>query len=72
MAIDTKKQDNSTTTSQKAKDSTLNFLQVAEIRDRVIILKEGQMRAILACSSTNFALRVFRNKISLLELFKVY
>jgi len=70
MAIDTKKQDNSTTTSQKAKDSTLNFLQVAEIRDRVIILKEGQMRAILACSSTNFALKSLQEQDIIIGAFQ--
>ena len=37
--------------------STLNFLQVAEIRDSVLILREAQIRSILAVSSTNFALK---------------
>ena len=42
-------------TNQKA--STLGFLEVAEIRDSIIALREGQMRAVLAVSSTNFVLK---------------
>jgi len=42
---------------EKQKNSTLNFVQVAEIRDGTLILREGQMRAILAVSSANFALK---------------
>jgi len=36
--------------------STQNFLQIAQIKDGVIILKNGGLRAILMCSSVNFAL----------------
>jgi hypothetical protein len=43
--------------AQKAKISTLNFVEVSEIRDGVLILREGQMRAILTVSSANFALK---------------
>ena len=38
-------------------NTTLNFLQIAEIRDSVLVLRESQMRVILAVSSTNFALK---------------
>ncbi len=37
--------------------STLNFVEVAEIRDSSIILREGQMRGVIAISSANFALK---------------
>lgn len=43
--------------SKKNKFSTLAFVEIAEIRDSVLILREGQMRGILAVSSANFALK---------------
>ena len=43
--------------SKKLKNSSLNFVEVAEVRDSVMILREGQMRGILAVSSANFALK---------------
>jgi len=43
--------------TQQQKDSTLNFVDVAEIRDGTMILREGQMRTALAVSSANFALK---------------
>lgn len=36
--------------------STQNFLQISQIKDDVVILKNGGLRAILMCSSVNFAL----------------
>jgi hypothetical protein len=42
---------------KKNKASTLAFVEVSEIRDSVLILREGQMRAVLAVSSANFALK---------------
>jgi hypothetical protein len=48
---------NPTPNKNKVVSSTLNFLQVAEIRDSVLILRESQIRAILVVSSTNFALK---------------
>jgi hypothetical protein len=46
-----------TDTLTKQKQSTLGFVDVSEIRDSVLILREGQMRAVLAVSSANFALK---------------
>ena len=40
-----------------SKSSTLGFVEVSEIRDSVIILREGQMRAVCAVSSANFSLK---------------
>ncbi|GAB4144745.1 MAG: hypothetical protein OHK0017_03570 [Patescibacteria group bacterium] len=37
--------------------STLTFVEVSEVREDVIVLREGQMRAVLAISSANFALK---------------
>lgn len=44
-------------TSKKTKFSTLAFVEVAEIRDSVLVLREGQYRAIIGVSSANFALK---------------
>jgi hypothetical protein len=45
------------TQSKNQKSSTLGFVEISEIRDSVLILREGQMRAVLAVSSANFALK---------------
>lgn len=37
--------------------STIDFLQVKEIRDSVVILNENEMRCVIAVSSANFALK---------------
>lgn len=37
-------------------NSTQNFLQIAEIKDGIIILKDGTFRSIIACQSINFEL----------------
>src|ERR1700704_4763908 len=37
--------------------STQDFVPVAEVRDGIVILKDGTMRAILLASSINFALK---------------
>lgn len=42
---------------QGAGKSTQSFLDVAEIRDGIIILRNGNLRSILAASSVNFALK---------------
>jgi len=39
------------------KTSTLSFVEVSEIRDSVLVLREGQYRAVIAVSSANFALK---------------
>lgn len=48
---------NPTPKAKSTTNTTLNFLQVSEIRDSVLVLRESQMRVILAVSSTNFALK---------------
>lgn len=46
-----------TSNSTKLKQTTLGFVEVAEIRDGVLILRDGTMRAVTAVSSANFALK---------------
>jgi hypothetical protein len=45
------------TKAKKIKYSTLGFVEISEIRDSVLILRENQMRAVVAVSSANFALK---------------
>lgn len=47
----------STKLKSKSKKSTLGFVEVSEIRDGVLILRDGQMRSVIAISSANFALK---------------
>lgn len=44
-------------TSQQTKQTTLAFVEVAEIRDGVLVLRDGTMRTVTAVSSANFALK---------------
>ena len=43
--------------STKNSRSTQDFVPIAEVRDGVVILKDGSLRAILLASSINFALK---------------
>lgn len=52
---ETQKQESSKQSTTKS--STLGFVEVGEIRDSVLILREGQLRAIITVSSANFALK---------------
>lgn len=36
---------------------TSQYLDIAEIRDRAVVVKDGTLRAVLLCSSINFALK---------------
>ncbi|MDD5341372.1 MAG: TraC family protein [Patescibacteria group bacterium] len=40
-----------------AKTSTQQYLDIAEIRDNTVVLKDGTLRSIILCSSINFALK---------------
>ncbi len=55
---------------KKGKYSTLAFVEVGEVRDSVLILREGQMRAILAVSSANFALKSNQEQESIINTFQ--
>jgi len=43
--------------TKSTNSSTLSFVEIAEIRDSAMILREGQLRAVIAISSANFALK---------------
>lgn len=44
-------------TQQKSSKATQDFVPVKEVRDGIIVLKDGNLRAILLASSINFALK---------------
>lgn len=50
--------------------STLDFMQVEEIRDSVIVLKEQQIRAIISVSSANFALKSTKEQDTIIASFQ--
>jgi hypothetical protein len=52
-----KKAPETNTKTTKSKSSTLGFVEISEIRDDVLVLRESQMRSVLAVSSANFALK---------------
>ena len=43
--------------SNKVNQTTQNFLNIAEIKDDTVVLKDGGVRAVLLVSSVNFALK---------------
>lgn len=47
----------STPLTKKEKDSVQAYLDITEIRDNVVVLKDGGLRAILLVSSVNFSLK---------------
>jgi len=54
-------------TSAKA---TQNFVPIKEVRDGIVVLKDGSMRAILMTSSLNFALKSSDEQIAILSQFQ--
>lgn len=52
------------------RNSTLNFMEVSEVRDGIVILREGQMRVIMAVSSANFALKSSKEQDMLIGAFQ--
>ncbi|MBI5733394.1 MAG: hypothetical protein HY973_00405 [Candidatus Kerfeldbacteria bacterium] len=42
---------------KKSLPSTTRYLDIAEIRDNAVILKDGTLRGVLMCSSVNFSLK---------------
>ena len=49
---------------------TQNFVPIQEVRDGIVILKDGSMRAILMTSSVNFALKSEDEQLALLVQFQ--
>lgn len=52
------------------KTSTLAFLEIAEIKDSVCILKENEMRSVIAVSSANFALKSYEEQNKIIGAFQ--
>ena len=50
-----------------AKASTQKYLNIAEIRDNIVVLKDGTMRAVIMCSSINFALKSEEEQNALIQ-----
>lgn len=50
--------------------ATQEFVPIQEVRDGILILKDGSMRAILITSSVNFALKSADNQASILYQFQ--
>jgi hypothetical protein len=65
---DAKTQTQAQSKAQKA--TTLDFLEIAEIRDSVAILKESEMRAVVAVSSANFALKSYEEQNKIIGAFQ--
>jgi len=51
-------------------NATQDFVPIKEVRDGVVLLKDGGMRAILLCSSINFALKSEDEKSAILFQFQ--
>ncbi len=47
----------SATTPRESAKSTQDFLPISEVRDGVVLLRDGSLRAVLLASSINFALK---------------
>jgi hypothetical protein len=60
----------STKNMKSAANSTLNFVEIAEIRDSAIVLREGQMRGVMAVSSANFALKSPEEQESIISTYQ--
>jgi hypothetical protein len=54
----------------EATNATQEFVPIKEVRDGIVILKDGGMRAILLCSSVNFALKSEDEKNAILLQFQ--
>ena len=57
-------------TSIKSSKATQDFVPIKEVRDGIVILKDGSMRAILMASSLNFALKSTDEQIAILAQFQ--
>jgi len=47
---------------------TQEFVPIKEVRDGIVILKDGSMRAILMTSSVNFALKSEEEQMAILAI----
>jgi hypothetical protein len=57
---------------REAKNATQTYLDIAEIRDDVIVLKDGSYRSVLACSSINFDLKSEEEKNAIIYSYQAF
>ncbi len=58
--------------SKTKKQSTEQFVSIADIRDNVVILKNGSLRAVIEVSAINFELRSEDEQIAILQNFQKF
>ena len=56
----------------KTSISTQNLVSISEIRDNVLLLKDGSMRAIIGVSAINFELRSEDEQIAIVRNFQQF
>jgi len=56
----------------KKQPTTQNFIPIQEIRDGIVILKNGGMRSVILCTSLNFALKSADEQSSILMQFQSF
>ncbi|MBU2229261.1 hypothetical protein KJ810_02530, partial [Patescibacteria group bacterium] len=52
---------------QKPKASTQSHLDILEIKDNVVVLKDGTLRAVVLVSSINFALKSEDEQVAVIQ-----
>ena len=60
------------TPNQQSASAAQDFVPVQEIRDGVVILKNGGLRLVLICSSLNFALKSEEEQSALLLNIRIF
>lgn len=53
-------------------DAAQNFVPIEQIRDGVVILKDGGMRLVLIASSINFALKSYDEQVAILAQYQTF
>src|SRR3990167_10359274 len=65
-----KEMQSSTMSGSKPTASTQAYLDIAEIKENTIVMKDGSLRAILVVSSTNFSLKSVGEKNALVNAYQ--
>jgi type IV secretory pathway VirB4 component len=58
------------TEKQKKLQTTKDFVQIAEIRDSILVLKDGSLRSIVEVSSINFELKSADEQVAIIQGFQ--
>lgn len=61
---------NPSTSNKRKSEPAQNFVPIQEVRDGIIVLKDGSMRAIMLTSSVNFALKSENEQQALIAQFQ--